>query len=143
MALAYGFHAYGPGWGFGLGFLNLLGTILFFVAMVWVIRLVMRGGFRSQGCGGWRRWRHDRFRTGREVDGAVEEARSRLARGEIDAAEFERLRSALAGGEGTEGGAFERWLGGGHDAMELLRLRLVRGEISVEEFHALRRALEG
>lgn len=140
MALAYGF---GPGWGFGLGFLNLLGTVLFFVALVWVIRLVMRGGVHARGCGGWRHWRHERFHAGRRSDDAVDEARARLARGDIDAGEFERLRSALEGQEGSDGGPFERWLGGVPDAMGVLRLRLVRGEITVDEFHALRRALEG
>lgn len=138
MAFAYGF---GPGWGCGLGFLNFLGTILFFVALVWVVRFLLRGG-RFGGRGGWRRWRHGRHDFGFGPDDALDEARVRLARGEIDAREYERLRSTL-GGEPSDGaqGPFERWLGGSHDAMQVLRLRLARGEITVEEFETLRRAL--
>ncbi|MEJ2359533.1 MAG: hypothetical protein P8Y13_15835, partial [Deinococcales bacterium] len=86
MAFAYG---WGAGCGFGLGFLNFIGTILFFILVVWVIRFVMRGGFGYRGprWGGWRRpYRGRRYRRHRDAwfgNDALDEARARLARGEI------------------------------------------------------------
>lgn len=139
MAFAYG---WGPGFGFGLGFLNFLGTILFFVVVVWVIRFLLRGGFGGPACGA-RRWRRHARRAWRHgFDDALDEARARLARGEVDAREYERLRDLLEGG-GAEEGPFERWLAGRKDAVEVLRLRLARGEISVDEYESLLRALGG
>ncbi len=147
MAFAYG---WGAGCGFGLGFLNFIGTILFFILVVWVIRLVLRGGFGYRGgrCG-WRRSYRRHYRRHRgpwSANDAVEEARARLARGEIDTQEYERVRDALEGeepGEEYHGEApFEHWLGGRPDAMETLRLRLARGEIDVDEYERLRSALE-
>lgn len=147
MALAYG---WGPGFGFGLGFLNFLGTILFFILLVWVVRLVLRGGFgfRARRCGaGYRGHRLRRHRYGWYLDDPLDEAQARLARGEIDAQEYERLRTALEG-EAPDGASdaeapFERWLHGRPDAMEVLRQRLARGDIGVDEFERLRSALEG
>jgi len=142
-------HAWGAGYGFGLGFLNLIGTVLFFILVVWVIRFVLRGGFgyRGERCGGWRGYRRGRrYRRHRYAgfgDDPLEEARSRLARGEIDAQEYERLRAALEGEASDREAPFERWLGGGPDAVETLRLRLARGEIGVDEYERLRAALEG
>ncbi len=147
MAYAYG---WGAGCGFGLGFLNFIGTILFIIALFWVLRFFMRGGFGGNGrWGGWRgsyRGRHAwRHRHHLFSDDALEEARGRLARGEIDAQEYERLRSALEGDDpgGTVGDTpFDRWVSARTDAMELLRQRLARGEIDVEEFERLRAALQ-
>ncbi len=145
MALAYG---WGPGLGFGLGFLNFIGTILFILVVVWVLRFLFRGGFGYRGprCGGWHRgdygYRGRHRRRGWFGDDALDEARARLARGEIDAQEFERLRGALGGEEASDETPFERWLGARGDAMEVLRRRLAKGEIGVEEFERLRAALE-
>ncbi|MEJ2665762.1 MAG: SHOCT domain-containing protein [Deinococcales bacterium] len=144
MALAYG---WGAGCGFGLGFLNFIGTILFILVLVWVLRFLFRGGFGWRGPrGGWYRgdygYRGRHHRRGWFRDDALDEARSRLARGEIDAQEFERLRSSLGGDEGGDETPFERWLGARGDALEVLRRRLARGEIDVEEFERLRAALE-
>jgi len=145
MAFAYG---WGAGYGFGLGFLNFIGTILFFILVVWVIRFVLRGGigYRGGRCGGWHRYYRGRHYRRHRYAGfgndPLEEARARLARGEIDAQEYERLRGALEGEAPDEEAPFERWLGGRPDAMETLRLRLARGEIGVDEYERLRAALE-
>lgn len=143
MALAYG---WGPGLGFGLGFLNFLGTVLFIVLLVWVVRFFLRGaGWRTARCGWPRAYRGRRYRRhGRHFfgDDALEEARTRLARGEIDAQEYERLRAALESEDADDDAPFERWFSSRTDAVELLRQRLARGEIGVEEYERLRAALE-
>src|SRR5690606_21849442 len=146
--------SHGMGMGFGLGFLNFIGTILFIVAVFWVIKLIARG-FR--GCGyagpggdddtggsggyGWGRhaWRgpgshgyeyryggrgsHGRHgaRHGghgsshggpRQRDEALEVARERLARGQINTEEYERLRGGLANGAASGGSSAQE----GHQA---------------------------
>lgn len=160
MAMAYGF---GHGFGFGLGFLNFLGTILFFVTVVAVARFVLRGGRRGRpwGCGGagwsggsWRRASAaDRGWTeGTEREGAAEPedarriARERLARGDIDRAEYDSLRAALdadAWQRSPGRPPFERWFGRepAPDPLEVARLRLARGELSIEAYRELRAAL--
>ncbi len=119
--------------GFGLGFLNFLGTILFFVAVFWAVKFFLLGGYRS------RRWRG--YRGGRRWEGAEgeaeSEARERLARGEIGEDEFNRLKSTFKRGFRGEG-----WFGGDR-ALEHARMRLAQGELSVEEFETIRKALGG
>ncbi len=119
--------------GFGLGFLNFLGTILFFVAVFWAVKFFLLGGLRS------RRWRG--YRGGRRWEGAESEAeseaRERLARGEIGEDELNRLKSTFKRGFRGEG-----WFGGDR-ALEHARMRLAQGELSVEEFETIRKALGG
>ncbi len=146
MAFAF---PYGHGLGFGLGFLNFIGTILFFVVLVWVVRFVLSGGRRSlaPGCSRWGRGGGYRARP-RSHDDAIDALRSRLARGDIDRDAFDRLRSALGGepsGADDDSGPgahpFARWLHTGDQPIDIARGRLARGEITVEEFEALKRAL--
>lgn len=145
------------GMGFGLGFLNFLGTILFFVAVFWALRFFFRGGmhkYRHGNPGKWREWRGryggPRPWEGRS-DGAEQTLRDRLARGEIKEDEYNRLKTQLGGnggnGNGGPNGGGPRPDGGplgwlrGDDALEVARLRLAKGEISADEFETLRRVL--
>lgn len=137
------------GMGFGLGFLNFIGTILFFVAVFWALRFFFRGGLHKHRHGRyakWREWRGNRPWEGR-TDEADRTLRERLARGEIKEDEYNRLKTQLngnGGGSGAQGGRPEGgplgWLRG-NDALEVARMRLARGEISADEFETLRRVL--
>lgn len=146
--------------GFGLGFLNFIGTILFFVTVFWALKFFLRGGCRSRGRHPkWRgEWRRGWPGGGRPWENGSGEAdrvlRERLAKGEITEDEYARLKGQLGGNGGSSGGAnsgtngssgrFEGnplgWLRG-DDALELARLRLARGEISADEFETIRRVL--
>jgi hypothetical protein len=142
--------------GFGLGFLNFVGTILFFVAVFWALKFFLRGGCRSRGrYPKWRsEWRRGWPGGGRPWESGSDEAdrvlRERLAKGEIGEDEYARLKGQLGrngastGGANGGGGRFESsplgWLRG-DDALELARLRLARGEISADEFETIRRVL--
>ena len=145
------------GMGFGLGFLNFLGTILFFVAVFWALRFFFRGGlhkYRHGNPGKWREWR-GRYSGPRpwegRSDGAEQTLRDRLARGEIKEDEYNRLKTQLGSnagnGNGGPNGGSPRPDGGplgwlrGDDALEVARLRLAKGEISADEFETLRRVL--
>lgn len=124
---------YGHG-GFGLGFLNFLGTLLFFVALFWALRFFLSSRSRRwRGCSG----RHQRERQ----DEAASTARERFARGEIGEDEFGRLRDTLKRTVRGERSPLE-WFGGGDRALELARMRLARGELNAEEFETLRKALQ-
>lgn len=148
------------GMGFGLGFLNLLGTILFWVAVFWAVRFFIRGGFK----GGFSRSRHLKWRGARwgasrpwenRSDEAEKVMRERLAKGEISEDEYAKLKSHLGVGEGNGGngdhhtpqGGPPRPEGGplgwlkGDGALELARLRFAKGEISEGEFQTIRRVL--
>lgn len=134
--------------GFGLGFLNLLGTILFWVAVFWAVRFFIRGGFKN---GHFRsryaKWRGDGRRGGPPWEARSDEAekllRERLAKGEVSEDEYARLKAQLGGnGSGSprpEGGPLG-WLRG-DGALETARMRLARGEITLDEFETLRRVL--
>lgn len=147
------------GMGFGLGFLNFLGTILFFVAVFWALRFFFRGGLHKYRHGNPGKWRDLRERYGGprpwdRTDGAEQTLRERLARGEIDQDEFNRLKTQLGGNAGSSGGGNGNgngrgprpeggplgWLRG-DNALEVARLRLAKGEISADEFETLRRVL--
>jgi putative membrane protein len=148
MAYAFGF-GHGAGLGFGLGFLNLVGTLLFFLFIVFLIKTVVRGGWR----GGWpgRRWERAedeapgfrwgpsdaRFRAsdahGPGHDQAWQTARERLANGEVTPQEFETLKRGLAHyGEGQP--RFDK-------ALNMARMRFAKGEIGLEDLEAIKRAL--
>jgi putative membrane protein len=135
---------YGPG--FGLGFLNLLGTILFVVLLVAALRALMGGRGGPWGPRGRRAWAAAGFGA---PDPALDAARERLARSEISPEQFEDIRAALRAGRaepqphehmGPPWAAMGRW--GRDGALETARLRLARGEVTPEEFEAIRRALE-
>lgn len=139
---------YGHGMGFGLGFLNFLGTILFFVAVFWALRFFFRGGLHKYRHGRttkWREWKGSRPWESRS-DAAEQTLRERLARGEISQDEYSRLKTQLGGngGDGNGGGRPEGgplgWLRS-DDALETARMRLARGEITADEFETLRRVL--
>lgn len=138
------------GMGFGLGFLNFIGTILFFVAVFWALRFFFRGGLHKYRHGKYGKWRE--LRGSRPWEGRTDEAdrtlRERLARGEISEDEYNRLKTQLNGngssasrsqGSRPEGGPLG-WLRG-DDALEVARMRLAKGEISADEFETLRRVL--
>lgn len=145
--------------GFGLGFLNFIGTILFFVTVFWALKFFLRGGCRSRGRypkwrGEWRRGSSSGPRPWERQDEADRVLRERLAKGEITEDEYARLKGQLGGNGGSSGGANSgtngsggRFEGGplgwlrGDDALELARLRLARGEISTDEFETIRRVL--
>lgn len=143
MAFAYGF-GHGAGFGFGLGFLNLIGTILFFAFLFFLVKLIVRGGWR---CGrgpqshgrewnrGWWSGSSGPWTDSQAAasDDALRTARERLASGEISPEEFEVLKRGL-------GGSFDG--ASRHDgAVNLARLRFARGELSLEEFEAVKKAL--
>ncbi len=143
------------GMGFGLGFLNLIGTILFWVAIFWTVRFFIRGGFRGDyrsrlpkwrrgWQGGGRSW----DRHGNPDDEAEKVMRERLAKGEISEDEYAKLKSHL--GNGAENGntnGSSRPEGGplgwlrGDGALELARMRFAKGEIGADEFETIRRVL--
>lgn len=118
--------------GFGFGFLNFIGTILFIILIVWVIKSVVRGGWRS---GGWER-------RSAQDDQALNAARERFARSEISAEEYESLRQGLRKDEERgQGRSFGGWFDGRDSALELARMRFARGEIDLEEFERIRKGL--
>ena len=149
------------GMGFGLGFLNFIGTILFCVAVFWALRFFFRGGLHRYRHGNPGKWRDLRGRYGGlrpwegRTDGAEQTLRERLAKGEINQDEFNSLKTQLSGNGGNNGGGGANggnggsprpeggplgWLRG-DDALGVARLRLARGEINADEFETLRRVL--
>lgn len=122
------------GMGFGLGFLNFVGTILFFVAVIWAIKFFARGGRGRRHYGRWHGPRSYENR-GSEAENVL---RERLAKGEITDDEFSRLKAQAKGSDEDFGpmGWFR-----GDRALETARLRLARGEITPDEYDAIRRAL--
>ena len=154
------------GMGFGLGFLNLIGTVLFWVALIWAVRFFVRGGFRNgefrRRCGGrYAKWRGEMTRGGygrgdwgrpSGSDEADKLLRERLAKGEITEDEYAQLKAKLGengsssrsdGGPnygGRPDGGPLSWLRG-DTALETARLRLARGEITPDEYETIRRVL--
>jgi uncharacterized membrane protein len=129
--------AHGIGFGFGLGFLNFLGTVLFFILLVWALKLFFRGERGWSPPGRCRRWEHG------EGDEAMKAARERLARGGITADEFEAIKKGLGSDAPQESPPFEAWFRRRDGALNIARLRLARGEITPDEFEAVKRALQG
>ncbi len=161
-------HGHMIGMGFGLGFLNLIGTVLFWVALIWTIRFFVRGGFKNGGFRGHRgryaKWRGEMMRGGYgrgdwgrgrppEQDEADKLLRERLAKGEVTEDEYAQLKAKLSEGASNgnanggpnghsarpEGGPLS-WLRG-DNALETARLRLAQGEITPDEFETIRRVL--
>ncbi|MGL4610198.1 MAG: hypothetical protein ACRCYY_11025 [Trueperaceae bacterium] len=147
MVLAGGFHGM-HAFGFGLGFLNFIGTILFFIFLFMLIKFFARGiryaGYRNwQGRGDCKRsksdwgkhapWMREEFWQSREggsdesEDEAMSVARERLAQSEITPKQFETLKGGLEVDMSDTLGRFDK-------AVHIARLRFAKGEISSEEF---------
>lgn len=120
--------------GFGLGFLNLLGIVLFWGMVILAIKWLRNG----RSC---RRSRYaGRFNMMQEGnDSAAETARERFARGDISQEEYERIKSNLGAAKRPEGNPFGFMRGG--DPLDIARLRLAKGEITPEEFNTLKTLL--
>jgi uncharacterized membrane protein len=155
MVYAGGFYGMN-GLGFGLGFLNLIGTILFFVFIFMLIKFFVKGaryaGHRNwQGRGEWGKsewsrrgppWMNEKFwAEGKEGsrpnvdDEAMNVARERVAQGEITPEQFETIK------QGLKVDMSDSPLGRHDKAVHLARLRFAKGEISLEEFEAVKKAL--
>lgn len=137
--------AHAAGFGFGLGFLNFLGTLVFFAAIFMLFSKLMRGS-RLGWRGPWScHHRSYNSRRRHEQDAALELARERLARSEISTEEFESIRKGLMQPSQQEGYPLEaetRWPWQQDDALETARTRFARGEIKSEEFEIIKRALQ-
>ena len=138
--MAHGMH----GFGFGLGFLNLIGTVLFFFFLFWVAKFVIRGIRYSGGGrgprGGYGRGFRRRFERSfeRNFDGpddALQTARDRLARSEITPEEFETIKQGL-------GTPPSQSFWDNDDALSTARQRFAQGDITLEEFEAVKKALQ-
>jgi len=183
MAYAYGFgHGMGMGFGLGfLNFIGTILFIFIVIWVIKMVVRGFRGcafegpggdedrasgwagrGWRGPGGHGYRydyrggRGRHSRHGSheGRQRrDEALEVARERLARGQINAEEYERLRkgldggpsagaSATSGGEGFPGAASGQRRPRRDQALEIARMRFATGELTSEEFDGVKRALD-
>jgi uncharacterized membrane protein len=157
----YGMH----GFGFGLGFLNLIGTILFFAFIFMLIKFFVKGaryaGHRNwHGRGEWgkRDWKRDDWKSGDwrnrapwmsekfwaegkegsrpDVDDeAMNVARERVAQGEITPEQFETIKNGL------KVDMSDSPLGRHDRAVHLARLRFAKGEVTLEEFEAVKKTL--
>jgi uncharacterized membrane protein len=115
--------------GFGLGFLNFLGSVLFLVVMFGILRRVVFGMFAGGhgGHGGRGVW---------HLKQAMKQQKKC----------WQAMKAARRGGwQGGHSGHGEQGQpdGNSDSAVAILRSRLARGEISPEEFEAARRALGG
>ena len=138
------------GMGFGLGFLNLIGTVLFWVALIWAIRFFVRGGFRegrfnrgryakwrgymkhSGGRGDWGRGRGNGGGRPWEQDEADKLIRERLAKGEIGEDEYARLKAQLGGDNGGSSGGSNGGSSGNSGRSEGSPLSWLRGDNALE-----------
>ena len=133
------------GYGFGLGFLNFLGTILFFIFLFWLLKAFVFGrGWR----GGHRGWRHMKYAGGpwgRGSDEAAETARERYAKGDISKDQYEAIKTGLGAEKSQEThDNWRDWRGfwDRDKALEVARIRFAKGEITLEEYEAIKRGLE-
>ena len=127
-------YAYSHAAGFGLGFLNFLGSILFFIFIFFVIKSVIYyfAGHKV-GCRSWN--------SKNVEDEAIAVARERFAKGEVTSEEFSVLKQGL-GNEGSEITSNPRWGFSRHNrALSIARMRFAKGEISLEEFETIKRVL--
>jgi uncharacterized membrane protein len=148
-------YAMAPMMGFGFGFLNFIGTILFFVFLFALLRMFLRGARYSgmgRGWGGpWMGGRHGWGGRGwggmiggwNGRDDALETARERLAKSEITPEQFEAIKKGLeTRRQRDEEQGLRGWMSSKDDALETARMRFARGEISAEEFEMIKKALE-
>jgi putative membrane protein len=82
---------YGSGWAWWQAGLMWLAMIAFWALLVWAVYALVTGATRRSG---------EPERPGEQGGGARRILDERLARGEIDAAEYQRLRDLLDGGTG-------------------------------------------
>jgi uncharacterized membrane protein len=86
-AMMFGYGGAGGGWPVWAVALMWIGMLAFLGVLIWVGYTLMTNASRGT---------HER-RSGADARGVLDE---RLARGEIDGAEYQRLRSLIAAGEG-------------------------------------------
>jgi uncharacterized membrane protein len=163
----YGMHGM-HGFGFGLGFLNFIGTILFFIALFALIRFFIKGAryatyrnWQGQGRGDWGKGDRNKGDWGRRapwmsekfwMEGKEGHRRGHGNYGDMDDEAINVARERVAQGEITPE-QFETVKGGlkvdmsdaplgRHDrAVHLARLRFAKGEITLEEFEAVKKTL--
>jgi uncharacterized membrane protein len=134
--------------GFGFGFLHLMGNLLFLALLIGAVMFFVRGALFAGRRGGWSRsmrsgpWMNN-F-VGR--DGALEIARTRLAKSEITPEQYEELRKGLEAREQSQAREAEHHPPGfpwrRDDALETARMRFATGEITHEQFEVIRSTLE-
>lgn len=132
MALAYGGHAM-----FGLGFLNLIGTLLFFGFLVFAFKMFFRGMRYSKANGAPGPWNWGPSHAHRHhdhEDEAMKLAKERLAQSDISPEDFETLKSGLKASAPQPGYRQD-------SALATARMRFAQGELSQEEFDAVKKAL--
>ena len=132
MALAYGGHAM-----IGLGFLNLLGTLLFFGFLVFAFKMFFRGMKVSRANGGpgpWN-WQGPSHSHNPREDEAMKVAKERLAQSEISPEEYETVKRGLRASTPQQEGYRQ------DSALATARMRFAQGELSQEEFDAVMKAL--
>jgi uncharacterized membrane protein len=143
------------GHGFGFGLFHLLGNLFFVALLVGAVMFFLRGarfaGGRGPGNwnGGSRSMRGTAWMNNFGLrDGALEVARTRLAKSEITPEQFEELRKGLEAREAREreqrngpGFSWRRdWTS--DTALETARMRFATGEITHEQFEVIRSTLE-
>jgi putative membrane protein len=134
----HGFHG-----GFGLGFLNLIGMVLFFG---FIFMLVKGFAFRMNGRGyprgfgpmthkhcGHEGWKHN---------DAMQLARERFARGEMNQEQFETIKAGLEKDQFSEMPSRPKNWPHSDGALELARMRFAKGEISLEDYEAIKKGLQ-
>lgn len=146
-------HGMYGGFGFGFMFLHLLGNLFFLALLIGAIMFFVRGGRFAGGRGpgnwnGWSRmrgtsWMNNFASRGWAHDGALEVARTRLAKSEITPEQYEELRKGLETREARERKQHDEpgfWQT--DSALETARMRFATGEITHEQFEVLRSTLE-
>ncbi|GGJ29012.1 SHOCT domain-containing protein [Deinococcus roseus] len=131
------------GIGFGLGFLNFVGTVLFLMFIFGLLRMFAFGG----GCGKhhWKHKKHHMQKFWQQDSGATQIVRERYARGEIDREEYQDLMAGLGVKKEEQETVQTQWrppFMGNDRALEVARQRLAQGDITPEEYEAIRKALE-
>ena len=145
------------GGGFGFGLFHLLGNLLFLALLIGAVMFFLRGArFAGRGPGNWGGWSRSMRGTAWmnnfvARDGALEIARTRLAKSEITPEQYEELRKGLeartrenqareAEQHNEHGFSRRDWT---HDgALETARMRFATGEITHEQFEVIRSTLE-
>lgn len=132
MVLAGGFHGM-HGLGFGLGFLNFIGTILFFFFIFMVIKFFIRGS-RYAGHRGWHGrgdWSKSDWKRGDGNTGGWNRGAPWMRE------EFWQQRK-----EGFRPGGRDWNSDSDDEAMSVARERLAQGEINPEQFETIKGGLK-
>jgi uncharacterized membrane protein len=145
------------GGGFGFGLFHLLGNLFFLALLIGAVMFFVRGArfAGGRGSGNWGGWSgsmrgNSWMNNFAARDGALEIARTRLAKSEITPEQYEELRQGLEAREqareqaraqaterGETGFSWRR-----DNALETARMRFATGEITHEQFEVLRSTLE-